>query len=286
MKELLEQGLGMVLIGSIAGLGIITRMILWRYYRKLVKSCREIGASNNKTVAYIREDVNRRKQCGLGMKSTLVYTECRLSECKTAGFRLGVLEGVSEQSLLLVLLSGVLSALAGIVWGCKLKVVLFLLFFSGCTLLVLLLLDLITGLREKHKRVCLSIRDYIENGAITGTEYRMQGKEQPKTGKEKKDKKKNARATEKRERRSRGISKKVSVKKHGKAQEEKRRLTEELLRERRQLEARRAVELKNREQEKETVAEAAFTKEVAEEAAVTEFSYESLLSEVLAEYLV
>ena len=42
---------------------------------------------------------------------------------------------------------------------------------------------------------------------------------------------------------------KVKVKKRGKAQEEKRRLTEELLRERRQLEARSFADLRKREQE-------------------------------------
>lgn len=283
MKELLEQGFGMVLIGSVAGIGVLARMILWRYYRKLVKACREFGKTKNKTVAYIREDINRRWQCGLGMKNTLVYTECRLSECKTAGLRLGVLEGISEQSLILVLLSGGLFALAGVVWGCEVKDILFHLFFGGMTLLGLLLLELFAGLKEKHKRVRMTIRDYIENGIVTGSSYKLQTQEPPKA--EKEEKKKSVSVSKKKERTSRVKSKKVRMKKHGKAQEEKRRLTEELLRDRRQLEARRAVELKSAEQKKEPVTEEVFTKEAVEEAAVTEFSYESLLSEVLAEYL-
>lgn len=285
MKELFEQGLGPVLIGSIAGIGAITRMLLWSYYRKLAKACREFGKTKNKTVVYIREDISRRKQCGLGMKSALVYTECRLSECKTAGIRLGVLEGVSEQSLLLVLLSGVLCALGGVVCGLGINDILFLLFFCGMALLGLLFLDLFTGLREKHKRVRLTIRDYIENGAVNGPETMRQEAEQQNAAPSGKERRKRVRSTGKKEQRSREKQRRLRVKTHGKAQEEKRRLTEELLRERRQMEARRAVELKNMEQKKEPVTETVLTQEVQAEAAVTELSYESLLSDVLTEYL-
>ena len=93
---------------------------------------------------------------------------------------------------------------------------------------------------------------------------------------------------------------------HGKAQEEKRRLTEELLRDRRNLEAKRIAERWEREKETEQVnAEAAATAmtvaaeetpaavvgktepnvEVQEEQEEQEISYEVLLRNVLTEYL-
>ena len=103
----------------------------------------------------------------------------------------------------------------------------------------------------------------------------------------------------------------VQSRKKGKAQEEKRRLTEELLRERRQLEARSFAEQRKKEQDVQVEVEqiqeeaaAAMTQceetVVAEKACETvetlcreaiperkeeELSYEQLLSEVLAEYL-
>ena len=299
MKELLEQGYGLLPVLGVAGVGFSVRMLLAGYYGKLTKACSSIPGTNNKTISYIREDLSFRSKNNIGMKSVTVYTECRLAECKVCGIRLGTLEGIAEQSLLLVVLSGVLLAFAGVLWNCNGRQILFLLFAGGVSFLGLLLTDVMTGLRAKHKRVRLAIRDYIENGV-----YVEKSGERPlmKENRERKKKEKKEKVQK-----SAKVSKTVKAgtvkgkryKKNGKAQEEKRRLTEELLRERRQMEARSFAQMRKTKAELPaevtgTVTEAETeSKEEAldsavhavEEAAVTKFSYEVMLSEVLAEYL-
>lgn len=308
MKELLEQGLGVIVIGAVMGISILVRMILWGYYSRVGKACKELEGTRNKTILHIREDLTRRSQQNIAIKSATVYTECRLAECKVCGIRLGILEGILEQSVLLVVLSSVLSAFAGVVWGCEIRQVLLLLFVGGLSFFSLLLVDLFAGIREKHRRIRLTVRDYIENGrgrtgdqhvptaGMPNREKRMEKKENPSNRWERKEPVKADKPP------------KRSKKKVGKAQEEKRRLTEELLRERRQLEARRFAEQKSRVPEV-TVTEGKAAKgdteplkpapevaeteqsgegaaqQVQEEAAATDVSFEHLLSEVLEEYL-
>ena len=322
MKELLEQGYGIFLVLGVAGIGLFVRILLVGYYGKLTRACSSFSGTNNKTISYIREDLSFRTKNNIGMKSVTVYTECRLAECRVCGIRLGTLEGISEQSLLLVVLSGVLLAFAGVLWNCDGRQILFLIFAGGVSFLGLLLTDVMTGLRAKHKRVRLAIRDYIENGVHaekTGERLCMKENTERKR-KEKKEKvQKSAKVTKTvKERTIKGTGRK----KNGKAQEEKRRLTEELLRERRQMEARSFAQMRKVETEESKkevrMAEPVFkvpefvdqlqevretelqgdvqTTEVGagtvnsalhavEEAAATRFSYEMMLSEVLAEYL-
>ena len=322
MKELLEEGYGIFLVLGVAGIGFLVRVLLMGYYGKLGRACESFGATKNKTISYIREDLSFRAKNNIGMKSVTVYTECRLAECKVCGIRLGTLEGISEQSLLLVVLSGVLLAFAGVLWNCDGRQILFLLFAGGVSFLGLLLLDVMTGLRAKHKRIRLAIRDYIENGVHTekcGNGLVLQGKSERK----KREKKEKVQKNGKESRYATvGTKCRAGRKKNGKAQEEKRRLTEELLRERRQMEARSFAQMRKTEAEepdretqtiipegterlqKEPEIESGITvredlieekesreKEIdsavhaVEEAAATKASYEMLLSDVLAEYL-
>lgn len=323
MKELLEQGIGIGIIGSMAVVGLISRILLFFYYGTLSRACKTFDTSDHKTIVYIREDLKQRERKKQEIKSTMIYTECRLAECKVLGIRSGVLESVARQSMLLVIISGVLVALAEVLHNSSMEVALKMLLVCGTVAGVFVVIDMFAGLQEKYKRIRMCIRDYIEN-ARTSEEGNKQAEVacEPEESKKKKHRKeikeekkaeKRANREAKRERRENKKIRRTDKplknckKKHGKAQEEKRRLTEELLRERRQLEARSLAEYRRKEREEEgTVqqaqAEAAVTECV--EAAVTEgteaaetvmtgcteaesrgTSYETLLSEVLAEYL-
>lgn len=301
MKEWLEQGGGVLLVAVVAGVGFMNRMILFGYYGRMYKECKKFETSRQKAIVYIREDLKRRKAKGQEIRNTMTYTECRMAEWKVFGIRCGWLENRLLYSNLFVLLCGIMAAFAGAMLGCEKDSVLFMLFISGGIVLGLLAVDMVLDLHDKYKRIRLLLRDYIENNWSVLAEWRednlmpeelqeqaMKIKEKQVRGKKaiSKDKPVNAKAGKK-----------------GKAQEEKRRLTEELLRERRQLEARTIAELQKKEQaipiKEETVLrecepvtsdpEPAMKEieQVQEEAAVTvtERTYELLMSEVLAEYL-
>lgn len=273
MRELLEQGVGVAIIGGVSAVGGLARILLLGYYKRLGKACTRFEETKHKTIAYIREDLKRRREREQEIKNISVYTEYRLAEGRVCGLRVGNLEHAALYSVLLAGTSSVLVALAGVLSGCGYKLVLELLFAGGVSVTGLLLSDIVMGLREKNKRVRLGIRNYIENCFwmdVTGTK---KTEEEPEKRYEKKTEKKEKQEMQKvRKNRSADKPKTAERKKQGKAQEEKRRLTEELLRERRQLEARSFAEQRRREREL-TVAEpedvAEPIEQVPEEAIVT-----------------
>lgn len=166
MKQLLEQGSGLVLTGMVLGIGLTARFVLWAYYSMLGTACRRPETTKHKLISEIREELQQRLRDGIGMKSVTTYIERRLAECRVVGIRLGVWEGIAEQSVLLVMLFGILLALGGALWECESRLVLAMLFLGEMSAVVLLTMDLFSGLKEKRERTRLCIRDYIENGCF------------------------------------------------------------------------------------------------------------------------
>lgn len=337
MKQFLEQGGEIAFVAVLAGIGVMARILLLVFYTVVGRACRNVQTTRNRTIAYIREELQRRACEEVRIKSAAVYTECRLAERRVLGIRLGILEEIAEQSVLLVLLGGVLTALVGVLRGGDGQGFLYQLALGGMAAFAFLGLDLIVGLREKRKRIRLLIRDALENSKAfyeRNTEGMLSfaKKERDVEKQEEKRKKREKRREDRQKKGKTGVEKKENTrglggKQKGKAQEEKRRLTEELLRERRQMEARQLAQRREKEQKRhfmETVEEngkkeaetqtmpdgrpeqmmaeamlenvAAFYEgqekakpdellQAKEEAAATTLSYESMLHEVLAEYL-
>ena len=302
MSEWLEQGNGILLLEILAGIGGALRVILFGGYEKLYKECRRFERSRHKTVEYIRTDLKHRAEHGQEIKNSFTYTECRVVECKVLGMRIGWLENMLMYTPVLVLLCGIMTALAAILSGGEPPMVLLLLFVSGMLVLSLLAMDMILGLREKSRKIRMLLRDYIENNWSARVEWQegevLQAEEIT------------SKCTDMKKNVVKDKCVKGKVRKEGKAQAEKRRLTEELLRERRLLEARSFAERRGREKEEQpegqtegqaegqTEGQTEVQIEVQqrqEEAAVTQcaatvlqekdVTYEMLLNEVLSEYL-
>lgn len=306
MREWLEQGAGLMILGTVTGICFLVRVLLFGYYGRMNKECGRFKKSRHKSIVYIRDDLKRRYEAGQEIKNAVTYTECRLGECRVFGIRVGWLENMWTYSLFLVLLCGVMTTFAGALLGCDEAIVLFLLFMSGVTVLGLLVTDMILGLRDKYRRIRLIYRDYIENNWSAWVEWQEDNllPEELAESAIKKETKPKRRDMKKSEVKDKPVN--AGNRKKGKAQEEKRRLTEELLRERRQLEARSFAEQRKRIQEEnpepQIQEESAATKCVeervewsnkpvtetvdAEKERMPESSYELLLNEVLAEYLV
>ena len=200
MKTWIEQGLGIVMIGGIIGAGLLARMMLFGYYVKLGRACKKIGTTKNKSLRYIKEGLDKYPASGKGIKNVMVYTECRLAECRLFGIHVGAWEGVMEQSLLLVLLGSGLCALAAVMCECTKEHILSCLFFGAIGGVTIVMLDMLSGMRARYRRIRLQIRDYIENCSWTddtgeikpaATEEEQPGRKQKKVSAKKEKPQKN-----------------------------------------------------------------------------------------------
>lgn len=303
MKQFLELGGGLVLTGVIFGIGVLARIVLFGYYGLLGHACKRLDGTKNRTVKYIREELKSRLEKGTGIKSVAVYTENCMGEQKFAGIRIGAWESAGMQTVLLVMLTGAVCSLGGMLWECEGKRILEMMFAAGGSAVILMGMDLVFGVKEKHRRSRICIREHIENFWLAGRGLEESESESTEVHSSKRELKQAAKAEAKEAKEKAREAKKVlkesirtakqnkAGKKKCKAQEEKRRLTEELLRERRQLEAKRIAERKKDESVTPEATEETILEQVAEEAAAAttvpacDNSFESLLRNVLAEYL-
>ncbi len=227
MKQFLEDS-GIWVIGGMLAVGLLAKLVLWFYYGMLGHACKRPERSKNKTLRRIREDAETLRERPERMRSMERFTEYRLTSRKLAGIYLGIWEEISHLAVPMTLLAGCCLCLGGVLLGGELNAMLAVLLSAGCCGVVLVFLELVSGVEEKKKRTQLFLYTYAEQ--CVGTE----GVSKTEKEKEKADKPK----TEK-------------VRSVGRALEEKRRLTEELLRERRQMEARQLAEQRSRERETE-----------------------------------
>lgn len=223
MKQFLEDS-GIWVIGGMLAVGLLAKFVLWFYYGMLGHACKRPERSKNKTLRRIREDAETLRESPERMRSMERFTEYRLTSRKLAGIYLGIWEEISHLAVPMTLLSGCCLCLGGVLLGGELNAMLAVLLSAGCCGVVLVFLELVSGVEEKKKRTQLFLYTYAEQ--CVGTEG------VPKTEKEKADK-----------------PKAEKVRSVGRALEEKRRLTEELLRERRQMEARQLAEQRSRERD-------------------------------------
>lgn len=268
MKQCLEQGTGVLLCILLPAVGAVTKLVLYGYYTWLEQACQKIRETENRQIQSFRTELRHRKKNGIGVGTGDSYTVFYMRGLKIAGISVASMERIGGYSALMSLIFGGILSAAGVYFGCDGGRVVGLLFLGTAAAAGLLLIDLFFGVEEKKKRICFCMEDYA--AYILSKEENSEKKEQvlafPLTKEESQ------------------AETSGKARKEGRAQEEKRRLTEELLKERRQLSARQYIEeVPNTDTEKEP-ASAAVREDVTEKQDNTE-KYEKILRSVLAEFL-
>ena len=298
MKQMLEQGTGAFLCAVLPAAGAILRFVLFAFYTHLEKACQRMKDTENKTIHRLRTELRRRKKNGTGEKTIDSYTGFYLGSCRLFGIPLQTLERVSNRvPVMSLLVSGIL-ACSCIFFQLDPGRVLGMLFFGVLYATGLMLIDMFFGIEEKKNRICFCFCDFArvlfaaeeapeqspmeQVLAFPLVTERLSKTTETEEREPQKEGKKAASPAKKEEAGKRPEAGKG--KKEGRAQEEKRRLTEELLKERRQLNARQYKESKTEGEEEQGIA----PKGVQEEFAAAENDtdkYEKILRSVLAEFL-
>lgn len=255
MKQFLEQGMGTALCAILPAAGFVLRLVLYGYYTSLENACQKIKETENRTIHKLRAELRRRRKNGERTEPESVYTDFYLSTCRFAGMPVQTLERISRGAAWMSLLVGCVLSGACMYFGSEVKYALGMLFLGVVLTTVLLLIDLFFGISEKKQRIQFYFGEYAkEFFAETGGEAEKKSsdrvlafplkfeKNKPEPEEEELEeaepKKETRRSTAKKDDAGKKAEGAVKSRKEGKAQEEKRRLTEDLMKERRQISSR------------------------------------------------
>ena len=113
MLQLLESGRALYVLTAACVLGILTRMITRRAYKRLLKESKDLSLTKNKSLKELRQRAENTYRVNQGLVDSGAWLEHQLYEFRTMGIRLSAWSGMSVRWTWLCLLLGGAAAMAG-----------------------------------------------------------------------------------------------------------------------------------------------------------------------------
>ena len=110
MLQLLETGKALYVLAGICVLGIMTRAITKRFYKRLIKESTNLALTKNKSLKELRQKAENTYRMNQGMSDSGAWLEHQLYEMKIMGVNLSGWSSLCMQWTWLCLLAGGLGA--------------------------------------------------------------------------------------------------------------------------------------------------------------------------------
>lgn len=106
MLQILETGKALYVLAAICGLGIVTRMITGRLYKRLLKESTNLAMTRNKRLKELRQRAENTYRMNQGLRDSGAWLEHQLNELRFMGITLAGWSTLSMQWTWLCLLAG------------------------------------------------------------------------------------------------------------------------------------------------------------------------------------
>lgn len=162
MLQILETGKALYVLAGICGLGILTRLITGRLYKRLLKESTNLGMTKNKRLKELRQRAENTYRMNQGMRDSGAWLEHQLNELRFMGITLTGWSTLSMQWTWLCLMAGAAAAFAS--YWYRLDTYYIVLYGCGAVMLAMLTMLFDLGAAGSRKEQLLSaLQDYVEN---------------------------------------------------------------------------------------------------------------------------
>lgn len=162
MLQLLETGKALYVLAVICGLGILTRLVTGRLYKRLLKESTNLAMTKNKSLKELRQRAENTYRMNQGLRDSGAWLEHQLFELRYMGITLAGWNALAMQWTWLCLLFGAAGAFAS--YWYRLDTFYIVLYGGGAVMLamVMMLFDL-GGAGSRKERLLSALQDYMEN---------------------------------------------------------------------------------------------------------------------------
>ena len=162
MLQLLETGKALYVLAGICVLGIMTRAITKRFYKRLIKESTNLALTKNKSLKELRQKAENTYQMNQGMSDSGAWLEHQLYEMKIMGVNLSGWSNLCMQWTWLCLLAGGLGAFLS--YWYRLDTFYIVLYGGGSVLLAMLTMLFDNGVTGGwREQLQAALQDYLEN---------------------------------------------------------------------------------------------------------------------------
>lgn len=162
MLQILETGKALYVLAAICGLGILTRLITGRLYKRLLKESTNLAMTKNKRLKELRQRAENTYRMNQGLRDSGAWLEHQLYELRFMGITLAGWSTLSMQWTWLCLLAGAAGAFAS--YWYRLDTFYIVLYGGGAVMMAMLTMLFDLGAASGRKEQLLSsLQDYLEN---------------------------------------------------------------------------------------------------------------------------
>lgn len=159
-----------ILLG-LGGVGILMKLIISCIYRRLMKATNHMGTTNHKMVKTLRSKFETNYSMNLGVNNVDIFVDKYVYTQKFCGIFLYTWENLSGQVLLLCMLIGAISAIAGLLYECGKSDILLTLLTGIIVSALLISFEHFINIPVKKFVIRTNIKDYLENYLVSKLEY-------------------------------------------------------------------------------------------------------------------
>lgn len=162
MLQLLETGKALYVLAGICVLGIMTRAITKRFYKRLIKESTNLALTKNKSLKELRQKAENTYRMNQGMSDSGAWLEHQLYEMKIMGVNLSGWSSLCMQWTWLCLLAGGLGAFLS--YWYRLDTFYIVLYGGGSVLLAMITMLFDNGVAGGwREQLQAALQDYLEN---------------------------------------------------------------------------------------------------------------------------
>lgn len=162
MLQLLETGKALYVLAGICVLGIMTRAITKRFYKRLIKESTNLALTKNKSLKELRQKAENTYRMNQGMSDSGAWLEHQLYEMKIMGVNLSGWSSLCMQWTWLCLLAGGLGAFLS--YWYRLDTFYIVLYGGGSVLLAMITMLFDNGAAGGwREQLQVALQDYLEN---------------------------------------------------------------------------------------------------------------------------
>lgn len=162
MLQLLESGRALYVLMAACVLGILTRMITRRAYKRLLKESKDLSLTKNKSLKELRQRAENTYRVNQGLVDSGAWLEHQLYDFKTMGFRLLSWSNMGTRLTWLCLLLGGVSAFFS--YWYRLDTYYVVMYGGGAVLMAMLTMLFDGGIAgDLKEQLLISLQDQIDN---------------------------------------------------------------------------------------------------------------------------
>ncbi|SET29159.1 hypothetical protein [[Clostridium] polysaccharolyticum] len=171
VKEIFDSNVLVYIMLGLGGVGILLKFIISCLYRSLIKATLHMGTTEHKMIKSLRSKFETNYSMNLGVNNVDIFVDKYVYTQKFCGIYLYTWENIGGQVLLICMLTGAVSAIAGLLYECGKSAILLTLLTGVVSSAVLILLEHCINLPVKKHVIRTNIKDYLENFLMSKLEY-------------------------------------------------------------------------------------------------------------------